>query len=129
MPSAGKLHDLSCPVEKENLAFACHEFPLGFCDVHLDKFTQGRDELVYYMCEMECPEKMRLRVRFGYDGPVKLWIDGEQKFHDPDGTNPALPEKAVISFEAGPGRHEILIAMGSNHGNAWGIYLQINRDR
>ncbi|MDO9541386.1 MAG: glycoside hydrolase family 2 TIM barrel-domain containing protein [Kiritimatiellia bacterium] len=129
MPSAGKMHELTYPPLKENLAFSRHEFPLDFCDVHLDKFNPGRDELLYFMCEFDCPENMCLRVRFGYDGPVKLWIDGGQKYHDPAGANPAIPEKAVISFEVGQGRHEIMVALGSNNGKAWGIFLQIDRNR
>ena len=68
---------------------------------------------------------MCLQVQFGYDGPVKLWFDGKQEYHDPEGTNPAAQGKACISFGAGRGPHEIMIALGSNYGQAWGIYLNI----
>ena len=55
---------------------------------------------------------------------TKLWIDGQEKFVDPDGINPAAIDDANIPFDASAGKHEILVALGSNSGQAWGIFLQ-----
>ena len=66
-------------------------------------------------------------VLLGYDGPVKLWIDGKQLFHDPAGANPAIADAHTIAFEAGRGRHEALIALGTNNGAAWGVFLRFER--
>jgi hypothetical protein len=70
---------------------------------------------------------MSLNLLLGYDGPVKVWCDGEQILHDPDGTNPAEIDATATPFKARRGRHELLIALGTNGGKAWGIYLRLER--
>jgi len=70
---------------------------------------------------------MKLAASLGYDGPVKMWVDGRKVFHDPNGTNPACPDASMVPFSARRGRHEILIALGSNQGSAWGVFLRIER--
>ena len=70
---------------------------------------------------------MRLCARFGYDGPVKVWVDGKEIYHDPDGTNPALTDQKSVPFRVGTGSHEFLVALGTNGGLAWGIFLRFQR--
>ena len=36
----------------------------------------------------------KLVAWIGYDAPMKVWIDGQENFYDPEGINPALPEDA-----------------------------------
>ncbi len=63
----------------------------------------------------------------GYDGPVKVWLDGKEIHHDPDGTNPANVDSVKIPIIMKKGDHEVLAALGSNHGKAWGIFLRYQR--
>jgi hypothetical protein len=70
---------------------------------------------------------MKLAICLGYDGPVKAWIDGKEVFHDPEGTNPAWEDRGKAEIPAAPGSHEVLVALGSNKNNAWGIYLRFER--
>ena len=63
----------------------------------------------------------------GYDGPIKIWIDGKEIYYDPRGTNPALPCENVVEFAVSAGEHEMVISLGSNKGLAWGIYLRFER--
>jgi len=128
MPSAGNLRALACPQNLNDLKLKAREFPNRFCDVHNDLFTCApNDVLAYYLCEFRCAEPMRLKVCAGYDGPIKIWLNGQERFHDPHGTNPAYPDKAVIPFKASRGRHQILVALGSNSGRACGIFLRLIR--
>lgn len=131
LPSAGKLDSLAYPKNKADLELKTRSFAGGtlpFCDLHLELGKLApEDVLVYYACEIECTEPMKLGACLGYDGPVKMWIDGRQVFHDPNGTNPAVPDRAVVRFDAPKGRHEILVALASNHGKAWGIFLRFER--
>ena len=71
---------------------------------------------------------MKLAALLGYDGPMKVWVDGKLKFHDPEGIEPApCRARRRSKFTAGRGRHEVLIALGSNRGAAWGICLAFER--
>lgn len=121
-PGAGKLKGLTLPA---NLTWREKPFPTEFCNLHDE--LDGGDKLVFYRCDLHVNEPMKLAALLGYDGPVKLWVDGRELFHDPHGTNPAIPEAKRIRFDVGPGKHELVIALGSNHGLAWGIFLRIQR--
>ena len=127
-PSAGKLETLAYPAALDSLGLAPRAFPAIFCDLH-EEIGQhgGRDGVVWFACRFACSEAMRLAFLFGYDGPLKAWVDGKQVFHDPNGTNPAIPAKGKAVISATPGDHEVLIALGANHGAAWGIYLSCER--
>lgn len=127
MRSAGKLRTLAYPKNKGDLGLTVRQFPDKFCDIHEDLFKGSDDTLVYFVCYLECREVMRLQIGLGYDGPVKLWTDGRERFRDPKGANPAWLDKSIIPWKASKGRHEIIIALGSNSGRAWGIFLRFRR--
>ena len=38
---------------------------------------------------------MKLNVNLGYDGPVRVWVDGKGSLHRPHGSNPAYPTRAA----------------------------------
>ena len=101
-------------------------FPEVFLNRHEELQAAG-PALVYYRCRITCATRMKLRVLLGYDGPTKLWIDGQELFYDPKGTNPANRDEAKIPFLAAKGTHEILIALDTNGGKAWGIFLRFDR--
>ena len=127
LPSAGKLHALSYPADLAELRLQPRKFAGTFCDRHLEfEPRQPNDDLVFYRTRIDIPEAMKLRLNLGYDGPVKVWIDKEEKFFDPAGVNPANPEKAHIDLDSTPGEHEI-VALGSNHGKAWGVFIRYER--
>jgi hypothetical protein len=54
-------------------------------------------------------------------------VELEQILHDPAGTNPAEVDATATPFKARRGRHELLIALGTNGGRAWGLYLRLER--
>jgi sialate O-acetylesterase len=127
-PSAGNLHSLKYPSNLEALKMENRSFTENFCNLHPEIATQGgRDKVAYYSCKFSCPEKMGLELILGYDGPVKAWIDGKQVFHDANGINPATPSKGKSGFTANAGVHELLIALGTNNGAAWGIFARLER--
>lgn len=70
---------------------------------------------------------MKLAALLGYDGPVKVWIDGQEAYCDLNGANPAIADSARMDFEAKKGEHEVLVALDSNLGLAWGIFLRFER--
>ena len=85
------------------------------------------DALVYYACGFRCAQPSRLRALLGYDGPLKVWIDGRAIFCDPDGCPPASLDDAAPSFAASAGDHEIVVALASKAGQAWGILLRLEQ--
>lgn len=127
-PSAGKLEGLEYPASLDALGLTPRSFSTILCDLHEEIVKHGgRDEVVWFACRFACPEAMRLALLFGYDGPLKAWVDGKQVFHDSEGVNPSVPDKGRAVIQAQPGDHEVLIALGTNGGAAWGIHLCFER--
>ena len=127
-PSAGKLHDLACPPDLAVLELTPRTFPTDFSNLHEEIMAGSQpDAVVYYACRVQCSEPMKLAAWLGYDGPVKLWVDGRQIYHDPNGTNPAQPGKSQTRFAAGAGEHTVLVALATNNRAAWGIFLRFER--
>ena len=128
IPSVKDLRALAYPRDVKALRLRPREFAANFCDLHLDLFACApNDLLVYFLARFTCGERMKLRVGVGYDGPVKVWLDGKSRFADVRGTNPATPDKALIPFTAEAGAHEILAALSANGGRAWGLFLRLLR--
>lgn len=127
-PSAGKLADLECPAGPGTPGMTPRVFGEDFCNLHNEIAQRGgRDEVVYFAGRFACSEPMSLSLVLGYDGPVKAWVDGALVHHDPNGTNPATLDKARVPFKAKAGEHGIVVALGTNHGAAWGIFLRLER--
>ncbi len=120
------LATLEYPQNKKPLGLSHRVFTDNFCDRHPELEKAGA-ALVYYVARIRCKTAMRLSMNLGYDGPTKAWIDGKQVFFDPNGTNPANVDKARVPFAASKGEHEIVVALDSNKGLAWGIYLRFER--
>lgn len=127
LPSAGKLGSLTHPASMAGLDFRPRTFE-SFCDLHAELAARApEDLLVYYACRFECSEPMQIAVLLGYDGPVKMWVDGKERFHDPDGVTPARIDRGRAVVDVAAGVHDVLVALGSNGGKAWGIYLRLDR--
>jgi hypothetical protein len=128
MPADARLSNLKYPLNKAGLKMSRQCFPESFCDLHEDRFAKSKtDACVFFATSVNCRELMKLEFCLGYDGPVKVWLDGRQVFHDPNGTNPGRIDKAIIPWEAALGNHELMIALGSNRGKAYGIFARFRR--
>lgn len=122
-----KLNGLKLEHSK-GLDWKLRKFETNFCDLHLEiSKLKEKDFVIWFSKKMKIPHPMKLAACIGYDGPVKLWIDDKEIFHDPEGTNPAWEDKAIVRFDADSGEHNIVIALGSNSGNTWGIFFRIER--
>jgi sialate O-acetylesterase len=128
LPGAGKLHGVKYPRNLKQLAWRPLDANNRFLDRHLETTKLApQDNLFLLRCELDCSEPMKLAACLGYDGPVKLWIDGKEKFHDPEGTNPAWEDRAKAPFNASRGKHEVVVAFGTNNSRGWGIFLRFQR--
>jgi hypothetical protein len=128
LPSAGKLHTLSYPKTMEALEFRRCDAMGNFCRLH-ESFSaiSPRDVHAFLAWNIHCTEPMKLGASLGYDGPVKVWANSRMIFHDPNGTNPATADSHIAEFKAKKGDNELLIALGSNFGSAWGVFLSFER--
>ena len=126
LPAVGDAARWPYPSELKALHFKPRTFNGYFCSMRSELLAAApADVIVYFGCDFLCAAALRLNVCVGYDGPVKIWVDGKARFADPQGTNPAAVWDAVIPVKVGPGAHHVLVGLNSNHGNAHGIYLRL----
>ncbi|MFA6101208.1 MAG: sialate O-acetylesterase [Victivallaceae bacterium] len=92
-----------------------------------EKLADGKNKIFYFRCRIKCGEAMDLNFLLGYDGPVKMFCDGKEIYCDMKGTNPIIRDHHKAPCSLGKGAHEIVIALASNRGAAWGICLRAER--
>ena len=104
-----------------------YESGSDFCDLHLEIEPVREDRLIYFACRVRCAEDMKLAACFGSDGPAKMWIDGREVVADAKASNPAIIDRARSRFAATKGEHDVVLALVTNRGRAWGVYLRFER--
>ena len=87
----------------------------------------GKNEVVYFSMKFHCDGDWELNLLFGYDGPVRLWLDGKEAFYDPNGTFPAVRDFVAIPARVKTGDHDLVLALGTHGGLARGFYLRLER--
>lgn len=91
----------------------------------LRAFHGGRDGLLYVRATYVAPHAAAGRLTFGADGPVKAWLNGEELACEPAAANPARKDGFYRLAAWRPGRNEILLALATRSGQAWGIFAGV----
>jgi len=125
LPEGTTLDQWKAPAPSAEQQLSVKKFPGYFCDMHLD--WGGKPGQAVFFNSMELAEDMDLKMRFGYDGPIRVWIDEEEVYIDMKGTNPALPDAKIVPLKVKAGIHSLAIAMDLNQGRAWGFFLRFER--
>ncbi len=131
VPAARDLSDIvACPRFEDLPATDRPPLPAKgpFIDLHATLAQRrGREEALFFRTHLVCDGDWKLKLLLGYDGPVKVWLDGAEVFRDPEGRCPAFIDKAKADLHAARGTHEIVVALGTNLGTAWGVFLRLAR--
>jgi len=59
---------------------------------------------------------------YGADGPGKVWVNGEAVDARHNAANPATPGEYRVKVSWKKGRNDVLFALATNLGRAWGLY-------
>lgn len=88
---------------------------------------QGKAGQAYFHSQIDLSEPMKLDFLMGYDGPFRLWLDGQPFFANLNGTNPCFADESRQTAKLAAGVHDITVAMDLNSGAAWGFFLRFER--
>lgn len=91
----------------------------GFISIH-DQVGDA-DCLIYFKRPLNIPESGLWNLYLGHDGGVRVFIDGEAVFCEPDLFNPCLPGRSTLTSGLTEGTHELVVAMDTCNGLGWGI--------
>ncbi len=132
-------------------SFKPKTFLADFANFHDEIIQAGPGKVIWLRTQFYCAEAMELTALLGYDGPLRFFVDGRQELYDPNGGAPANRDSTRVRFFVSPGRHEILIALGTigrgpktaskntslltaeqsalekSGSAAWGVYLRLER--
>jgi hypothetical protein len=89
----------------------------------------GKDGLVYIRGALLREAAGRGELRMGADGPFRVWVNGRPAGVVPAKGNPATADEFRFPVTWKKGRNEVLVALGSNKGNAWGVQIRVDEAR
>ena len=92
----------------------------GFADLRQEI---SRQPGIVYLRTTFFRQAGRGTLLLGYDGPVRVWLNGNQVFFGP-GTNPAVLDQLKLYVNFREGNNDLLIAFNSNGGKAWGLFAR-----
>lgn len=92
----------------------------GFAD--LRGFHGGRHGIVYVRAQVNMRQSGEGTLRYGADGPVKVWVNRRVVGGVPDATNPAVADAYRCRVHWRKGTNTVTMALCTNHGMAWGVY-------
>ena len=97
--------------------------PYGLCDIRA--FHADQDGLLYIRICAAVGQPSIGSVWFGADGPVKVWVNGQEAACQPAATNPARQREYRARAQWQTGTNEVVFALATNHGKAWGVYVEL----
>ena len=97
--------------------------PDGFMD--LRGVHGGQDGVIFATLNYRSSKGGKGELRYGADGPVKVWVNGREVDCRPQATNPAVAGAFKPSVTWKKGNNSIMFALATNAGKAWGLFCGI----
>lgn len=86
----------------------------------------GQDGVIYFVADLEIGPCDSGSLHLGFDGPVRVWLNGEQVFEG-HGSNPARPDNTSLAVRFLHGTNRLAIALDTNGGKACGVFARYER--
>ena len=93
----------------------------SFIDVQ--QAIRGRTGIIYFVKDIEVGPWDQVNVHLGYDGPVKVWWNGQEVFQGPS-AGPAEPDQTSLQLKSKHGTNRLAIALDISAGTASGIFAR-----
>jgi alpha-galactosidase len=112
-------------------ASLCREDIEGRVNVRGDGFIDirgvhgNKDGIVFLALSYRSGKAFKSELRFGADGPVKVWVNGREAACEPKASNPCTPGSYSAKVSWKKGSNPIMFALSSNNGQAWGIFCGV----
>ncbi len=119
LPPARDIRKAGLPAGR--LAFKSVPYSTGNNFVDIRCMHDGRDGLVFVKMSINSRKAGKARLLFGADGPVKVWMNKKSAACAPDATNPCIADQYHANVTAKKGTNEVIFALNTNQGQAWGV--------
>jgi alpha-galactosidase len=108
---------------REDIEGRVNVMPDGFIDIR--GVHGNKDGILYIATSHRSGKVAKSELRYGADGPVKVWVNGREADCQPKASNPAGRGTYGAKVTWKKGRNDIMFALSSNSGKAWGIYCGV----
>jgi hypothetical protein len=98
-----------------------HGFANRFYDIRPRYDGKARDGLLYARGFFSAKRAGEGKLTVAADGPFKVFVNAKEVFCNPSATNPISANSRAIPVTWKKGRNEVVIAMRTNTGRAWGF--------
>lgn len=92
-----------------------------FTCTHLVKYHKGKHGMVYFKTKVGIPEATGGMLSYGSDAAVKVWLNGDPIAVECFASAPLVPDEYQIPVDWKQGENELIFAVSTNEGEAWGI--------
>lgn len=99
---------------------------LGFEDIRSRYGNQPRDGLLFARGTFSARKDGLCRLVVGADGPFKVFLNGRPLGGDPDADNPISAHLISLRAHCRKGTNEVLVALRTNGGKAWGFMAMVS---
>lgn len=97
---------------------------LGFVDATV--LIARRAGVIYFAADLELGPCDSGSLHLGYDGPIRVWLNGEQVI-EASGSNPAVADASSVAVRFQHGTNRLVVALDTNGGVAEGIFARYEK--
>lgn len=84
----------------------------------------GKHGIAYAAIKIKVKQRETWDLCLGHDGGIKVFMDRKTIACVPTRINPSVPDRTVIPITLTQGTHTLQIALDTDEGMGWGIYLR-----
>lgn len=89
--------------------------------------AKSKDGLLYARTIYTAKKAGSMLLRIGADGPFKVFVNKTEVVCEPKATNPISENMVSVTVQVKEGKNEIMVAIRTNKGLAWGIIAELSK--
>lgn len=126
IPEAGKIPNATYPGKSIKFSAVVYEPRGAYYDIRSRYEGKPKDGLIYGRGFFNAKKAGEGKLRVGADGPFKVFVNRKQVACNPRATNPVTAHIATVDVRWKKGPNEIVVAMRTNAGHAWGFTAAVS---
>ena len=127
MPDRTRIAAVTYPGKGQTFSKTEFNHTFGFSDIRSRyEGEPRRDGLIYGRTVFIAKKAATGQLRIGADGPYKLFVNRKEVACNAKATNPISAHLMTLPVAWKKGRNEIVIALRTNGGKAWGFMASTN---
>ena len=121
LPDRTRINAVRYPGKTVQFRAIEYNLPGAHFDIRSRYGSKPKDGLIYVRGFFNAKMADAAQLRVGADGPFKVFVNRKEVACRPQATNPITAHINTLNVPWQPGKNEIVLAIRTNHGRAWGF--------